>query len=242
MSDEAERMQILDMIERGQITPDQGVKLLQALESEDQDEGDFLDESESVPEAAGVEAVPPAVETALPGIKAGFPAETAVFDTEQQEFLEPQPGGLPPEAARWRRFWMIPLWIGVGILALGGWLMYWVLQHSGLGFWFVISTLPFILGLVIVILSWQSQTAPWVHLRVTQAPGKSPPHVAFSFPIPIRPTLWFLNTFGDKIPRFQEVSLDKIILAVNQSANAEHPIYIQVDEGEKGEKVEIYIG
>jgi hypothetical protein len=36
-------------------------------------------------------------------------------------------------------------------------------------------------------------------------------------------------------------ALDQIILAVGRNA-AQKPIYIQVDEGEDGEKVEIYIG
>ncbi len=231
MTDEAERMQILDMIERGHITPDEGLKLLQALVSGGEEEDELLADREIAA------AVAP-----TPEMRAASAQPAPAFEPQPQELVDRQPSALPADAARWRQFWMIPLWIGVAILVLGGILMVSVLERAGLGFWFVLSAIPFLLGLVIIILAWQSQTAPWIHLRVTQAKGETPEHIAFSFPIPIRPTLWFLRTFGWKIPKLQEISLDKIIMAVDQSAKAENPIYIQVDEGEQGEKVEIYIG
>lgn len=248
MSDEAERMQILDMIERGQITPDQGVKLLQALETADDFGEEAVESADVVVEAADAAFGSVNEMAGEPVRSTRVAAVSAVAQPVQEPEAQPwdtvdrQPGAMPPEAARWRSFWMIPLWIGVAVLALGGWLMYWVLQRAGMGFWFVLSALPFLFGLVVVILAWQSQNAPWVHLRITQAPGETPQRIAFSFPIPVRPTLWFLRTFGDKMPKAKEISLDKLILAVNQSASDGNPVYIQVDEGDEGEKVEIYIG
>lgn len=137
---------------------------------------------------------------------------------------------------------MIPFWLGVIVLIIGGGLMYWTLDTRGVGVTFILASIPFILGLGIMLLSWQSRTAPWIHIRITQPAGEKPERIALSFPLPIRPALWFFRTFSGHIPKMQDISLDEILIAVNQSTNAENPIYVQVDEGDKGEKVEIYIG
>ena len=228
MSYEAQRMHILDRIESGQISAEEGLMLLQALISDQphvEDDGDEVDvirsSSNEIPQPQTAHAPMPVVEP---------------------EVMPTQPAALPPETEKWRRFWIIPLWIGVAILLVGSALMYWALQAAGMSFWVALASIPFLIGLLLIIFAWQSRTTPWIHLRVTQPGGEKPERIAFSFPIPIRPTMWFFRTFGGKIPKIQEISLDKILFAVDQSANAENPIYIQVDEGNKGEKVEIYIG
>ena len=65
------------------------------------------------------------------------PAHTP--DSEPAE--EPQSGDViadtfDPEIERWKRWWMIPLWVGVGITVIGGLLMVWAYQASGFSFWF----------------------------------------------------------------------------------------------------------
>jgi hypothetical protein len=47
---------------------------------------------------------------------------------------------------------------------------------------------------------------------------------------------------GSRIPSLNGTSIDEVILAVANTTDAKNPIYIQVDEGQDGEKVEIYIG
>jgi hypothetical protein len=104
---------------------------------------------------------------------------------------------------------------------------------------------PFTLGLLAIILAWQSRTSPWLHLRVQQAPGETPQRIAISMPLPTGLAAWFLRTFGHRIPAMKEQGLDeldKMILAVGKNVSPDNPIYVQVDEGENGEKVEIYIG
>ncbi len=113
---------------------------------------------------------------------------------------------------------------------------------SGFGFWFVCATLLLLFGLLVMLLAWQSRTAPWLHLRIEQKPGERPQRIAFSFPIPIQPAVWFVRVFGNRIPSLRNTSLDEVLLAVGETTSSENPISIQVDEGEDGEKVEIYIG
>lgn len=137
---------------------------------------------------------------------------------------------------------MVPVWIGVGITVFGGLFMYLAMRSSGIGFWFVCASTPFILGVLVIAAAWGSRNAPWLHLRVRQAPGEKPEKIAFSMPLPIRPAAWFLRTFGRWIPGLQEQSFDEIILAVGEKTSPDNPLYIVVDEDETGEKVEIYIG
>ena len=113
---------------------------------------------------------------------------------------------------------------------------------GGVNFWFFCAAVPFTLGLLAIILAWQSRSSPWLHLRVQQAPGETPQRIAISMPLPTGLAAWFLRTFKHKIPAMQEQAWDQMILAVGKNATPENPIYIQVDEGEDGEKVEIYIG
>jgi hypothetical protein len=224
------RMRVLEMIESGQITTEEGLRLLESM-PDDEDvpiEGvaaiDLSGESE-IPEAAGTSAEAEDASQAGP----------AVLDGKRTNVL-------PPDAEKWRRYWMIPVWIGVIATVLSGVLMYQAFRASQIGFWFVCAAFPFALGILILTLGVQARTAPWLHLRVQQKPGERPQRIAFSFPIPVRPTAWFLRTFGNKIKGLEDTSLDEIILALGETARAGDPLYIQADEGEDGDKVEIYIG
>lgn len=244
MDTEAERMRILEMIESGRITAAEGLLLLEALNDDDTGE---LSLDEALPEAPLPEPLP------LPGrlelrepLAANQDAYFAAEDEAAPEIIVDggtPPAGLPAEAAHWKRYWTVPLWIGVGLTVLGGLLMYAAIRPDGsLSLWMLCAAVPFMLGVLVLALAWAGRHAPWLHLRVQQAPGATPQRIAFSIPLPIRPAVWFLRTFGRNIPNVRDQQLDEMILAVGRSATPENPIYIQVDEGQRGEKVEIYIG
>lgn len=236
MSNANERMQILEMIANGKITADQGNQLLEALNSIPESE-----QAENLLETVGDAQLPltdvhPPLADELP-----HPFETEqVADSPSPTTVQETPA-LPPGASKWRSFWAIPLWIGVGITVLGGYWMYKAQMSESVG-WFICASLPFALGVLAIALAWQSRTAPWLHLRVQQKPGERPQRIAFSFPIPVRPAAWALRTFGHRIKGLQDTGVDEVIMALGTSTNPDNPLYIQVDEGEDGEKVEVYIG
>ena len=95
-----------------------------------------------------------------------------------------------------------------------------------------------LLGLAFMALSWRSQSGPWIHVRV-RGPKE---RVAISIPAPIGLATWALNTFGQFIPHLERTSVDEIITALELSHTQKSPLYIQVDEGEDGERVEVFIG
>jgi hypothetical protein len=257
MEEKSEHMRILEMIESGRISVEEGLGLLAALDGADElevEEAPSLAEpppgaaeasgavwSEPLP-AGWQEPIPQPSPSRLEPAAEGEAASEAAAP----EILVEKPAGLPPDAAKWRRWWVAPLWIGVGLTVLGGLLLYAAVQAAGgVNFWFFCAAVPFTLGLLAIILAWQSRTSPWLHLRVQQAPGESPQRIAISMPLPTGLAAWFLRTFGHRIPAMKEQGLDeldKMILAVGKNVSPDNPIYVQVDEGEDGEKVEIYIG
>jgi SHOCT-like domain len=251
MDDKSENMRILEMIESGKISVEEGLGLLAALGSANEPSADetaspgaavsLVDEAPSSPEFSEPIPPPSPVLSTTTQTSAGEPD---VIVTPAPPISEDTPrAALPPDAQKWRRWWAVPLWIGVGLSVIGGALLYAAVQSTGgVNFWFFCAGVPFTLGVLAIILAWQSRTSPWLHLRVQQAPGESPQRIAISMPLPTRPLAWLLRTFGHKIPSMDGQDLDQIILAVGRNASPENPIYIQVDEGENGEKVEIYIG
>lgn len=225
MSDQNERIQILEMIESGVISAEEGARLLRALEVDDELEYQVHTDTDSSI----------SWETPLP--EEGYQEPEPVSGEVLESIFE-------PEINKWRRWWMIPLWIGVGITISGGLLMLWAYLASGFSFWFGCSWLPFLLGIAVMAMAWGSRTARWLHLRVQQKPGEWPSTIAFSFPLPLRFAAWFMRMFGSFIPEVKEsgVDLDQLIQVFESNTSPDTPLYIEVDEGEHGEKVQIYIG
>ncbi|MCK4976036.1 MAG: hypothetical protein KAS36_03815 [Anaerolineales bacterium] len=235
MSSESERRFILEMIQSGKISSTEGLNLLKALTT--------ADEVQSPMEAGSSESE-------IPG-ETGIDAEAAAPDPSPQshqdepltgEVLEPVNATLPPGVEKWRRWWRMLLWVGVTITILGGLLMYWAQQAYGIGFWFICAWVPFLLGLALMVMAWQSRTARWIHIRVHQRPGEWPQKIALSFPIPLRMTAWFLRVFGGRIPGLRDTSVDELIVALGDSTSPENPLFIEVEDDEDGERVEIFIG
>jgi SHOCT-like domain len=243
MANEEERRLILEMIANGKITAEQGLNLLQSLpadeETTDEDSEPVFDDTSqpnfaALPLAAVPEELPPGAEQA--SSSESIPPVEPVDDTASD-----QASAAMPDFARWRRFWVIPLWIGVGITVISALLLFWAQQASGVGFWFFCAGVPFTLGIVLIVLAWQSRTARWLHLRVHQSPGERPQNIAISFPLPLRLSSWFLRTFHYRIPGMEGVSLDEAMSVLDKSTSPDQPLFIKVEEDD-GERVEIYIG
>ena len=133
------------------------------------------------------------------------------------------------------------MWVGVGITTISALFMYWAFSASGYGFWFACMWFPFLFGVLVMALAWSSRTSRWLHVRVHQKPGQKPERIAISLPIPLRLTAWFLRIFGHKIPNMGNTSLDEVIMALD-ATSPDAPFYVEVNEGDDGERVEVYIG
>ncbi|MGB2962738.1 MAG: hypothetical protein WBB69_01995 [Anaerolineales bacterium] len=214
MTKEIERLEILEMIQRGTISPEEGLKLIESLgetwENLDQEYSEAKAKLEGEPDRELIREV-----DSLSGL---------------EDFKE------------WRKWWIIPFWIGVAITILGGGLMYWAWSAKGLGVGFIFAWIPFLIGIGVLVLGWNSRTGPWLHLRIQQKPGENPERIAISLPLPIRFFAWSLRTFGEFIPNLDATGLDEIILSLGESSQAETPLIIDVTDDDEGEQVKIYIG
>lgn len=236
MSTRDERRMILAMVEDGKITPEEGLGLLKALTELEED----ADSTEA--EITGLGSGLEAGEIISEVIPEGYVSVRSLEDEPQvlKETLEIPSASIPPDADKWRSWWIYPLWIGVVVTILGGLMMYWAQQSFGIGFWFFCAWLPFSLGLVLMILAWQSRTSRWLHLRVYQKPGEWPRKIAIS--VPIGWAGWLIRLVKDRIPNEELTSIDTLMQAVDETTSPESPFIIEVDEGEHSERVEIYIG
>jgi hypothetical protein len=140
---------------------------------------------------------------------------------------------------RFRRLWMIPLWAGVLLTVLSAWWMYAALQSSGLGFWFYCAWLPFLLGVAVLALGFDSRTSRWIYVNVHQKPGESPQRIVVSFPL--SPVAWLVNLFGSYIPAEQKGVVDDVMQAIFKSTKSDEPLFVDVHD-EDGQHVQVYIG
>ena len=206
---------ILDMVEQGQITADEGLRLMNAM---------------------GKGMVDPELETQEEFSGAGDQRERPSGTYASHISLE--------EASRMnrlKRWWLLPFSIGLIILFLGAIWMYAGYQAAGFGFGFWISWVPFLLGIFIVAVSFRTSKSVWFHLKVKQAPGERPEQINFSFPLPLNLAKWFFTSFGDKVTGLKDKGIGDIP-AILENISPEEPFYIHVNDDDDGEEVEIYIG
>ena len=237
----SERLRILNLIESGEVTPEEGARMLENLPKGNEPKAGVNEEMQILEKIESGEISPDEGIQLLQGsigsvIDQDDPAEFLKRDEKTKQ-------GTPPiisqeELDKWKRWWMYPMYIGIGITVLAAYWMFSAFQDSSYGFWFFCSWLPMLLGIVLIALAWNSQSGTWLHVRVRSKSQR----VSISMPIPMRLTAWGLRTFGHFIPHLEDTSLDEIILALDSTAKDGNPFYVQVDEGKNGEKVEVFIG
>ncbi|HJS28374.1 MAG TPA: hypothetical protein VJ768_02045, partial [Anaerolineales bacterium] len=174
-----ERMKILEMIEAGDISPADGLQLLEALTGNE--------ETSSEPRLgpARWEEIPPE-DHFEPRPAEGVPG-VEVLDAQAKA-----PPGAGLDSASWRGWWKYIFWTGAGIMVLGAFLLLLAVQFSVAGFWYFCLGIPFIIGFLILLLGVYSRSSRWLHIRIQQPPGEFPSKISVSLPLPIRPAAWFI--------------------------------------------------
>ncbi len=218
-----ERNQVLKMIQDGKISPEEGLRLMQALDQSPAEDAELAPQ----PAAAGSSAP----ETGWKTEPSGMEADPRVAKIK----------------ATVERLWQIPLWIGIGITVLSALGMYLIMRGPGLNFWFYFMILPILLGVLIIVLAVGSHKAHWLFVDIEDKDTEDghPRRIFFGFPVPLRFIAWFFKTFRRWIPNleseFSGVSVDEIVNMV-ESGIRTNPVIVHVDEGEGGDKVKVYLG
>jgi SHOCT-like domain len=229
---ETERMKILEMIDEGEISLSDGLQLLEALTGQ----------TPAPVRGLSDENAPPPDDTAepstVPTTEPDDPPEVFVLDAPDYH----ESSGSGPDISHWHGWWKYIFWTGAAVMIFGALLLALAIEYSAAGFWYFCAAVPFLLGLGVLFLGWYSRTSRWIHIRVRQPPGEWPTNIALSMPLPIRPTAWFVRVFGRWIPQLDATGLDELITALDQSTTPENPLFVQVQDDEDGEEVEIFIG
>jgi len=214
-----EQLQILKMLEDGQIGAEEAAELLAALRPEEEERSfaalRMTDEARMTDGWGGE-----------PALRSAVTAELASAPEWEK----------PP--ASLSRFWIYPALVGGGLLILGAVVLGLLYAASAAPGWRVCGWLPMILGLVVAILAWWSRTARWLHLRIRE---KGERKMAFSFPLPLTLTAWVLRFAQRFVPQLKETGVDEMILALRDT-NQDEPFFMDVHDDEDGEHVQIYIG
>lgn len=163
-------------------------------------------------------------------------SETPAAPPPEVEEASPEPEP-DPNLDYWKRWWMVPLWVGLSIFVLAAGLMAWAHLNER-GFWFVCSFFPLSAGLLVMLLAWWSQTARWVHVRIREKGGK---RIAISLPVPIGLGKWFFQVFGRMIPglREQDKVLDTLPDLLDELGKNKEPLSVEVNDNDA--EVQVYI-
>lgn len=210
-----ERKQILQMVEDGKISAEEALALIKELE---QDSAEA--ESNAYEAEAGLGSAP----------EAGFSSQDSAPELERT-------------AEQARRLWQIPLWIGVAFTVLSAMGMYSVMHNTGYNFWFYCLMMPFLLGVAVIALAAWSRTAHWLFVDVDRTRAQDGPRRIFlGFPLPLGLAGWFLRLFGHRIEGLKNTNVDEVVQAISMAQTIHEPLIVNVDEGDDGERVQVYIG
>ena len=144
--------------------------------------------------------------------------------------------------ARAQKFAMVPLGIGIAFTVLGAYWMYALVQNANYGFWFFCAWFPLLVGILLLALTSGGVNARWLYVNVDQQKGEWPQHITLGFPVPLGVISWFLRTFGHFVRGMNKTNLDGILLAFSAVDDLDEPLIVNVDEGDNGERVQVYIG
>ncbi len=215
------RLEILKKIEQGELTVEEGFRLINELEAQAEQHP-----TETASQAAAYVTAPPIQ-----------PAQAAEGRAPVEVVIDHKSDPLP-DFNRWK----ILAWVGFGVFTLltvfsTVWMIQgWQAHPWGWGFW--LSWIPFLIGVAGMAAMFNSH---WLYLRVRQKPGEKPERITISMPLPLGLITWFFNTFGQWLPKEAHgLDIAEVLREVDQGISRDQPLVVQVDD-EDGEQVEIYI-
>jgi len=138
---------------------------------------------------------------------------------------------------RARLFAWIPLGVGIILTILTSWWMFSIQQKAGLNFWFFCMSMPFLFGVFLIALSGASR---WLYVNVDRSHQTDwPKNITLAFPLPLGLAGWFLKNFGSHL---QWDHVDEVLTAISAAKTVTEPLIVNVDEGDGGERVQVFIG
>lgn len=265
-----ERNQVLKMIEAGKVSPEEGLKLLQALEqspAEDeqvpridqsvrdqqqaQQDQEWAEVDQQQAQQDQLQARQDQLEAKQDQLQGQQQLEQVGRFSQAGQVMEKSNMEFDPRIASIKatvqRLWQIPLWIGIGITILSAVGMFLILRGPGLNFWFYFMILPILLGVLIIVVAVGAHKARWLFVDIREKEGEDgrSHHFFFGFPLPLRFAAWCMRMVQRFVPNLHAgvagVDFDEVI-DLFETGVRDEPLVVNVDEGEGGDRVKVYIG
>lgn len=209
---DSNRLEILQKIESGEVTPEDGLRQLNAIED--------------AQPTTGQEFADPATDPAVMVISPPHPDAGSMPDADA------------PDYGRFR----VISWALFGAFLLltlisANWMIQsWQIRPYGWGFW--LSWIPFAIGVLGMATSLNTR---WLHIRVSEMENGKRKHIRISLPLPLGLVSWFFKMNPSWLPQgMRNKNIGETLGEVNQSISRNEPFFIEVDE--EDQHVEIYIG
>jgi hypothetical protein len=137
---------------------------------------------------------------------------------------------------KWWAWWLVPFSFGMAGAAAG-----YGLSQLG-GAWWICAGPLIVVGAVVMLVAVLTSQSPWMHVRVHTGHASWPRRIAIGLPLPLRFTAWVLRWVAPRVVGLDRTMVDELIIALEESVSNEAPITIEVNEGESGERVEVFLG
>ena len=88
-----------------------------------------------------------------------------------------------------------------------------------------------------------SRTSRWLYVNVDRShQTEFPRNITIAFPLPLGLASWVLKNFGHMFSGLKNSNVDEIVQAIAMAKNITEPLIVNVDDGDDGEKVQVFIG
>jgi hypothetical protein len=163
----------------------------------------------------------------------------AAHDPEPSLPESPASTARPIPGKKWSDFWIYPLMAGGGVVVLGALAAAWLSFAGPALLACVCGWFPMLMGFLIMLLAWWSRSARWLHVRISEEGRR---RIALSFPLPLSLAAWVLRLVQPFVPQLAETGVDDLLIALRDAEVDGEALFIDVQDEENGEHVQVYIG
>lgn len=239
MSTPAERLLILERLEKGEITSAEAARQLsgdaprptspmEILEQVDRGE---MNADEAAQRLESMKASPSSRSGATSS-RASWSAETPKIEVVDGERFNP---------ARTWGWWLVPIGFGALITLLSGIWMRSSLANGGLGLAFFCAWVPLAIGLLLIVIGWAVRQGHWLHVNISSKKPNRHININLDVPVPIQLATGLMTGFGVHIPGLDENSVNKIVDALHESKHNGNPLHIHTSGDDGDDDVNIVI-
>ncbi|MDO8971635.1 MAG: hypothetical protein Q7U74_13155 [Saprospiraceae bacterium] len=237
MDIKAQRLDILQQVENGEMTLEEASRWLAAL-----------DKIKSNGKVTEMDAV--VVETAVSFVPENIPTEATelpwMIEEPPSVVLEPQVVETSHRAnddqvpSVWQGGWLLVFVPGLLLAVASVNWMYSGFRTAGLSWGFWLSFFPFTLAVILMWLGSEIRLTRWLHLLIRQKQGSYPSVISLHFPLPLGLLSWVLRRFRHFASPVQGKDVGDFLNEIDQTVTTDGLMHIEVNDPDGGH-VEIWI-